>query len=303
MKVALAGATGNLGRPILKALLDAGLLVTVLSRTTGNSPPPATHPNLVVKKVEFDSVPDLKQALEGVEVVVSCLATIAIGSQNPLIDAAEAVGVKRFIPAEFGMDSLNPLCAQLPVCIPKVSTQAYLLEKHKSNPDFTWTSVANGLFLDWGMEVGFIIDPRSRTATLYNGGDVPFSVTLLADIAKAVLGIINNQAKTINRVVYVHSTVTTQNKLIQYAKEKDGREWTTTTKSTAQILEESLAEMDRVAQGTRDIAAAMLGFSACGMWDLEYGCDFSDRLDNEVLGIRELGEPDLKKLVQSFVVE
>ncbi|CAG9990247.1 unnamed protein product [Clonostachys byssicola] len=303
MKVALAGATGNLGRPILKVLLDAGLLVTVLSRATGNSPPPATHPNLVVKKVDFDSVPDLKQALEGVEVVVSCLATTAIGSQNPLIDAAEAVGVKRFIPAEFGMDPLNPLCAQLPVCKPKVSTQAYLLEKYKSNTNFTWTGVANGLFLDWGMEVGFIIDPAKRTATLYNGGDVPFSVTLLDDIAKAVLGIIRNQAKTVNRVVYIHSTVTTQNMLIQYAKEKDGREWTTAVKSTAQVLEESLAEMDRAAQGTGDLATAMLGFSVCGMWDPAYGCDFSDRLDNEVLGIQELSESDLKKLVQSFVVE
>ncbi|CAH0043606.1 unnamed protein product [Clonostachys solani] len=303
MKVALAGASGNLGRPILKALLDAGLLVTVLSRKTGNSPPPAPHPNLVAKKVDFDSVPDLKQALEGVEVVVSCLATIAIGSQNPLIDAAEAVGVKRFIPAEFGMDSLNPLCAELPVCKPKVSTQAYLLEKYKSNPDFTWTSIANGLFLDWGIEVGFLIDPGSRTATLYNGGDVPFSVTLLSDIAKAVLGIINNQAETRNRVVYIHSTLTTQNKLIQYAKEKDDREWTVTTKSTAQVLEESLAELEKAAQGTGDIGAAMIGFSACGMWDPKCGCDFSDRLDNEVLGIRELSESDLKKLVQSFVPE
>ncbi|KAI1380556.1 hypothetical protein F4677DRAFT_190753 [Hypoxylon crocopeplum] len=115
IQVALVGATGNLGLPILEALLGAGYSVTVLSRLGGNSARLRPHPNLTIKEVDFNSVQSLTPALSGAQVVVSCLATLAISSQNPLIDASVAAGVRRFIPAEFGMDSQNPLAVQLPV--------------------------------------------------------------------------------------------------------------------------------------------------------------------------------------------
>jgi len=99
-----------------------------------------------------------------------------------LIDASVAARVRRFIPAEFGMDSRNPLCVRLPVCAPKVDTQKYFQEMADSNDG----CIANGLFLNWGIRVGFIINPASHSATLYNGGDVPLGTTTLADVAKAI---------------------------------------------------------------------------------------------------------------------
>ncbi|KAI5918817.1 oxidoreductase CipA-like protein [Camillea tinctor] len=298
-QVALAGATGNLGTPILQALLNAGFSVTTLSRKGGNSSRLKPHSNLTIREVDFHSVESLTQALLGTQVVISCLATLAIGSQNPLIDAAVAAGVQRFIPAEFGMDSQNPFSAQLPVCAPKVATQKYLQAKSSSNPGFTYTAIANGLFLDWGLEAGIILDIPQHTATLYNGGDVPFSATLLADVAKAVLGVIAHQPETANRVVYVQSTVATQNQLIWYAKEKDGREWDTVIKDTEQIRRESLAELDK---GTgADVDAAMLGFCICGSWNAEYGCDFSGHLDNALLGVTEMSEAEVRALVESYL--
>lgn len=296
-KVALAGATGNLGIPVLEALLDADLSVTVLSRVGGNSSKLKQHPNLTIKHVDFNSTQSLTSALQGVEVVVSCLATLAIGSQNPLIDASVAASVKRFIPAEFGMDSLNPLCVQLPVCTPKAATQEYLQSKVQANPGrFSWTGIANGLFLDWGLQVGFIVDVARHTATLYNGGDIPFSATTLDDVAKAVLGVIHHQTETANRLVYVHSTVTTQNKLIGYAREKDGNRWRTTCKDTETLRMESL---DLLQNG--NTMAAMDGFCVVAMFTPEYGCDFSDRVDNELLGVRGMEEKQVRELVQGFV--
>ncbi|KAF2194393.1 oxidoreductase CipA-like protein [Zopfia rhizophila CBS 207.26] len=298
-QVALAGATGNLGIPILKALLGADFCVTVLSRTGGNSSRLRPNPNLTIKEVDFNSVESLTPALLGAEVVVSCLTTLAIGGQNPLIDASVAAGVKRFIPAEFGMDSRNPLSVQLPVCAPKAATQKYLLEKSNSNPGFTYTSIANGLFLDWGLKMGIIVNPAQHTATLYNGGDVPFSATNLADVAKAVLGVIEHQAQTANRILYIHSALVTQNRLIQYAKDRDGKEWNTIGKDTEKVRQESLAELAKGPQG--DIEAAMLGLCICASWDIDYGCDFSSHLDNELLGVKELSEAELRALVESFL--
>lgn len=298
-QVALAGATGNLGVPILEALLGADFYVTVLSRTGGNSSRLRPNPNLTIKEVDFNSVESLTPALLGVEVVISCLATLAIGNQNALIDASVAAGVKRFIPAEFGMDSRNPLCVQLPVCAPKAATQKYLLEKSNSNPGFTYTSIANGLFLDWGLKMGIIVNPAQHAATLYNGGNVPFSATNLADVAKAVLGVVEHQAQTANRIVYIHSALVTQNRLIQYAKDKDGKEWNTIVRDTEEVKQESLVELAKGPQG--DIEAAMLGFCICASWNIDYGCDFSSHLDNELLGVKELNEAELRVLVESFL--
>lgn len=299
IQIALAGATGNLGGPVLEALLNAGFGVTALSRKGGNSSKLRKHPNLTVKEVNFNSVQSITLALLGSEVVISCLATLAIGSQNPLIDASVSAGVRRFIPAEFGMDSQNSLSVQLPVCAPKAATQKYLLEKSNSNPSFTYTSIANGLFLDWCLKTGIILNPTLHTATLYNGGDVPFSATILADVAKAVIGVIEHQAETANRIVYIHSALVTQNKLIQYAKDKDGREWDTIVKDTEEVKQESVAELAKGSHG--DINAAMLGFCICASWDIHYGCNFSSRLDNELLAVKELSDAELRELVESFL--
>lgn len=299
MTVALAGATGNIGTSVLEALLDANFLVTVLSRIHGNSSKLTPHPSLTIKEVDFNSTTSLMDALQGAEVVISCLATLAIGSQNPLIDASVAVGVKRFIPAEFGMDSRNPLCAALPVCAPKAETQKYLHEKTLCNPRFSWTGVTNGLFLDWGLRVGFILSPAKHTAVLYNGGDIPFSTTTLADVARAILGVINNQDPTANRIIYIHSAVTTQNKLIQYAKEKDGKEWRTTRKNTEDIRQESLLQLAKDTE--EDTAVAMDGFCICASWNADYGCDFSSHLENDLVGVQPMVEDDLRALVGSFL--
>lgn len=299
--VAIAGATGNLGKPVLEALLAAGHTVTALTRPGSNlSKLPLHHPNLVVRQVDFQSADTIAPALEGVDVVVCCLSTAMMSSQAPLIDAAFAAGVTRFIPAEFGMDSANANCMSLPVvCAPKAATQAYLRSKHEADPRFTFTSIANGLFLDWGLEVGFIVDPARRAATLYNGGDVPFSVTLLSDVARAVVGVIGSRDGTANRVVYVQSAVTTQNRLIAYAREKDGRDWTTAVKDTKDLLPECLGLMEK--GGEADVDTAIEGLCICGTMDPDFGADFSRHLDNELLGIEGLDEDGVRAVVHKFV--
>ncbi|KAL4811351.1 hypothetical protein BDV18DRAFT_155956 [Aspergillus unguis] len=302
-QIALAGATGNLGLPILTTLLDKGYTVTVLSRINGSSSKLPSHPNLTIKQVDFTSVESLTTALQQVqppiEVLVSCVATLAIGSQNPLFDAAAAAGVNRFIPAEFGMDSMNPLVLELPVCAPKGKTQEYLNATSASHPGFTWTAIANGLFLDWCLEQGLILDLKAHKATLYDGGEVRFSATLLQDIVRAVVGVIENQSMTRNRVVYVHSAAVTQRQLMGYAREKDGEEWDVVEKSTEEVRRESYDLLNK--GGKDDVDAAMLGFSIVGCFDPRYGCDFSGHLDNELLGVKVLSEDELRGVVEDLL--
>jgi uncharacterized protein YbjT (DUF2867 family) len=296
-RIALAGATGNLGLPVLSALLSAGYSVTALTRIGGKASKLPSNANLTVAPVDFTSVASLSPALDGVQVVVSCFATAALGSQIPLIGASVTAGVTRFIPADFGMDTQNPLAIQLPVGKIKYETQGYLREQAARHPGFSWTAIAVGWFLDWTLQMGIIADVKNRTATLFNGGDVPVSATTLADVAKAVIGVIEHQDETANRLIFVQSARVTQNQLIQYAKEKDGREWNTNVKSTEEVRKEVFEELEQGDDAGVEIALA--GQCNLAMFTTAYGCDFEDRLDNDVVGVEILGEKEIREIVES----
>jgi len=299
IKVALAGATGNVGLPILDALLEANHPVVVLTRkdSSNNSKLPNSS-NITVKEVDYNSVSELTAALEDVKVVVSTLATAVVGAQDPLIDASIAAGVERFLPSEFGSDTVNPNTSKLPVFKYKVDTQKYLESKVKENPNFSYTLLITGPFFDWGLKVGFILNPAKHTGTLYNGGDAKFSTTTLASIGKAVVGVVANLSETKNKAVYVHDTVTTQNQLIAYAKEKDGKEWDTTTKDTKELYEESMKEL----QGGGDIGKAMVGFILSGIFGgEETGGHYEGRDQSELLGVKRMSESEVKAVAQKYL--
>ena len=70
--------------------------------------------------------------------------------QTKMIDAAAEVGVKRFIPSEYGADRSKR-------CHPdfekmqerKSQVLAHLKKKSEENTNLTWTYLASGPFLDW----------------------------------------------------------------------------------------------------------------------------------------------------------
>lgn len=297
LRVAVAGATGGLGIPIVKALLAAGYHVTALTRQGSNNTSKLPKcSNLSIAQVDYSSVQSLENALKGHMAVISTLTSTSVGDQHPLIDGAIAAGVARFIPSEFGSDVLNEQRNQLPVFEGKVRTHEYLKAAAAKYPGFTYTVICTGAFLDWGLH-GFVVNVPERTAIIYNGGDVPFSATNLDTIGRAVVGVIEHLPETANRPVYIHDAVVTQHQLIRYAQEKDGREWKVTHKSTEEMR---LSSLEQLARGNTDwsIPQPLVFSSFLGEG---YGIDFSDHLDNELLGIKGLTEVEVGELVQSLL--
>ena len=293
----MAGATGDLGVPIVKALLAAGYHVTALTREgSNNTSRLPKSSNLSVAQVDYSSVQSLEAALRGHAVVISTLTSTSVGDQNPLIDAAIAAGVARFIPSEFGSDVLNEKRNQLPVFEGKVKTHEYLKAAAAKHPGFAYTVICTGAFLDWGLH-GFVVNVPERTAIIYNGGDVPFSATNLDTIGRAVVGVIEHLPETANRPVYIHDAVVTQNQLIHYAKVKDGREWKVTHKSTEEMR---LSSLEQVAKGNTDWSV-LQNFVFSSFLGEGYGIEFSDHLDNELLGIKGLTEAEVRELVESLL--
>ncbi|KAB8070609.1 hypothetical protein BDV29DRAFT_197889 [Aspergillus leporis] len=293
--VAIAGASGDLGTPVLNALIESNSFnVTVLTRHTSKAQFP---PTVRVIPVNYESIPELTTALKGQDAVISTLTTDAMEVQFALIDAAVAACVKRFIPSEFSADIGNPKAATLPVYQSKIAVSKVLEQKAQENPDFTYTLVRHGPFLDWSLAAGFLFNFKSDTPALYDGGDRHFSTTTLATVGRAVVGTLKHPDETKNRPVYVHDLVTTQRKVYSIVQKlAPERKWTPVNVSTAEMQAKSQLEWDK---GKTDMLAIM-GFLIRAVFAEGYGGEFKD-VDNELLGIEIKTDAELEELVKSVI--
>ncbi|CAJ2507718.1 Uu.00g089040.m01.CDS01 [Anthostomella pinea] len=246
--VALAGATGNVGVPTLKALLETGKFdVTVLIRPGS----PHKFPSGVqVKEVDMASSESLIAALRGQDAVVNATSVPDPSAHIRFVDAAIKAGVRRLIPADFGSDPARVgTPGEFPVFGFKTATFAHLQEITKNSKlgSLTWTVVSNGWFLDWNLENGWMgIDIHKKQAEITSGGNVPTFFTTLETIGKAVASVLLHPAETENRVVYIKSVWKTQNELLALAQEALGADdWKITHQDHKEMYDWSMAEMKK----------------------------------------------------------
>ncbi|KAL7914073.1 hypothetical protein GGI35DRAFT_490392 [Trichoderma velutinum] len=293
--VALTGASGAVGTPVLKALLASGNFnITVLRRNNSKS----TFPdNVKVVDVDFESVDSLTAALAGQDAVVSTVGSTGLGDeQKKLIDAAVAAGVKRIVPSEYGCDLENELTAKLPVFAPKVGVAKYLEEKAKTTP-LTYTLAYSGPFLDWGLEHNFLFKSAGSKPILYDGGDAVFSTSTLETVAQAVVGILNNPEETKNRAVRFQSAALSQNQLLKVAKEvAPERDW---QPEVVKLDDITRVADERLAKGLFDFET-FAPYLIRAINDPRYGPQFPS-LDNELLGLKQLTEVEIKEIVKSKI--
>ena len=107
--VLVAGATGDLGGRIVKALRAKGANVRAVVRASSDPTKVQALETLgvTVVRVGMDSVAEMTVACQGVSCVVSVLAgfrNTVIDTQKVLLDAAVKAGVPRFIPSDYSLD-------------------------------------------------------------------------------------------------------------------------------------------------------------------------------------------------------
>lgn len=298
-KVALAGATGNLGPHILSNLLHAGFEVVVLSRKGSKSTDDLrSHPSLTVALVDYEDRSSLETALEGVDAVVSNLSAPAILLQKNLIDASIAAGVKRYIPSEFGSDLSEPEIRSLPLFATKWTIQEYLFEAITKAPQLNYTILCNGPFLDWSIAHKMIMDLPNHSITYYDGGDVQFSATTLASIGKAVAGILKNPEQTKNRTVYVQDVAVSQKELVEIAKSIDGVSWTIEQADTSEAVASALSELSKP---NPDLFSAAFNQVRRVVFSAAAKPKFL-QLDNQLLGVPEMTPSQLREVISRILV-
>ncbi|KAH7100497.1 NAD(P)-binding protein [Auriculariales sp. MPI-PUGE-AT-0066] len=174
-KFAVAAGAGHVGEFIVKGLLAHGAEITVLSRS-GSTAVPA---GVTVCVVDYGNASSLKAALNGIEVVVSCLAGGGFAVQAALADAAKAAGVKLFVPSEFGIDT-----SVLPRDHLLAGKQA--IAEHLHSIGLPYTRYVTGLHSDYFLSAPFGFDVPNRLFTIVGPGTYPISFTGRPDIAHFV---------------------------------------------------------------------------------------------------------------------
>ena len=107
--IVIAGATGNLGGRIVKALLEKKADVRALVRTITNIEKVEKLEQLGVKvfRIDMSDSKEIAKACEGAFCVVSALAglrDVIIDTQKKLLNGAVMAGVPHFIPSDFSLD-------------------------------------------------------------------------------------------------------------------------------------------------------------------------------------------------------
>ena len=96
----------------------------------------------------------LVEVLTGQDAVVSAVGPLGTEIQKTVIDAAIAAGVRRFVPSEYGYDTINwpkGMIADIAFAMKsKKEVLDYLVQKTKEEGcGLNWTGVGSGAFLDW----------------------------------------------------------------------------------------------------------------------------------------------------------
>lgn len=280
--VALVGAGGNLGPHVLDALLKAGFKVTVIARQSSTYQSSSTDIR-VVRLPDSYPVEDLEDAFQGQDAVVCTV--VPFSANDPrfrLVEAAVRAGVRRFIPAEFGLDMTPEALKVIPDMQQRLDVQKYY--RSKESDTFSWTGIATGLFHDFGLGSAnlFFIDVAARTARILEGGRIPFSTCTMPTIGLAVSRTLQRLEETKNQTLMIQSFVTTQHEILQTVEKVIGEKFAIVRHvSQADIIAESNKKQEAGDAAYRLDLICMLGM-------LEQDIRSKPEFANGILGIEML---------------
>ncbi len=181
--IVLAGAAGDLGTRIARALLTRGAVVRALVRTDASAEDNdrLTALGVTLAPTDVTRVISVAAACEGSACVVSALNglhDVILDRQSVLLDGAVKAGVPRFISSDYSLDFTKTQ--------PGDNRNLDLRREFMARADHApikVTSVLNGAFMDMlGAEMP-IIQPRIRRVLYWGDADQLLDFTTKDDVA------------------------------------------------------------------------------------------------------------------------
>ncbi|KAH9989375.1 NAD-P-binding protein [Russula compacta] len=243
-----AGSTGSI---IVRQFLKdkaAGTIneVVVLTRQGSKT---TIDGDAKVIPVDYSDKESIKNALTGIDVVVSTIASSALGLQVGIAEAAKEVGVKLFIPSEFGgqtegkTEGLHGLKASV--------------QKQLKDLGIPYALFYTGLFADLIWEPHLNLDVRSGKVSVGGDGNTQISFTSVPDIARYLSHVLTHlpaeQLK--NRSFAIAGDTKSFNEIFKAYETKTGKK--------LEVTYIPISDLEaRVAANPRDIASFLHKSSA-----------------------------------------
>ncbi len=231
--------------------------------------------------------------------MVCATSVQSIELQKDIIEAAQKAGVKRFILNEYANSPTNQTF--LPELESFRTVKLQMVEQAKAlaavNPEFTWSALATGNFIDYSLEKypAFGFDLAKKRARLIDDGTEPISATTLEDIGVAVRGILRRPEMTANQYLHIRSTEASQKQILEALEGITGQEWEVKYEDSRELYEKG---KEMFAGGDR---AGMLNLLVVQLF--AKGASRSivvskEESDNELLGVRE---KDVEEVVRAVL--
>ncbi|XP_065855302.1 isoflavone reductase homolog [Euphorbia lathyris] len=261
-KVLIVGATGYIGRRMVKASLEQGHPTYVVQRPEIGLDIEKLQMLLSFKKqgaelvkASFSDHKSLVEAVKKVDVVICTMSGVHFRSHNlllqlKLVDAIKEAGnVKRFLPSEFGMDPSRMGDALEPGR--ETFDQKMVVRKAIEDANIPFTYVSANCFA--GYFVGNLsqletLTPPSQKVCVYGDGNVKVVFMDEDDVATYTIKTIDDP-RTLNKTLYLRPPENTlsQNQLIQIWENISGNKLQKIFISAQDFLA-PIKDMDKAAQ-------------------------------------------------------
>lgn len=303
--IAIVGAGGRIGSLITTALINAGKhTVTAITRSSSTtSLPPGIH---TIQKADYDSHPSLVTALTGQDVLIITLSVSAPrDTQEKLIDAAVAAGVKWIMPNEWGgaHDADAGVAKDTLIGERLRATRAYIAAAGEAR--VSSLGLCCGFWYEFslaGTEARYGFDFAKKSVTFYDEGRGKLSTSTWPLCGRAVAAVLalkvlpedeSDGEPTLSRwrngSVYVASFTVSQRDMFESVLRVTGdkeEEWKVGYEDVRERYKRGLEMMQK---------GEFVGFGILLYARMFYPGspgDFSGRLDNAVLGLPEREDLD-----------
>jgi hypothetical protein len=258
--------------------LEYQVSVLTYSSQTLDLPPHLSSNSVEQKKSDFTSK-SLQEAFTGQDLVISTMFGGDSELQICIIDALVAAGVKRFVPHEFGHDTLN---RDIQTRIPKYAGRAQVLAYLQNNTKgLRWIGIATGYTLDNNLisgDMGF--EMKWHSATIHGIGTELFAASSLKRVGKVVASVIQHWDSVKSNYLYAAGVITSANEVLRCAEKVTDREWTVGSYD----VEDSVSEgQKRIERGFPDAGMALLERSILYDERLNASAPFETQSSNDLL--------------------
>ena len=277
-----------------KSLLESGRFnITALTRPESTS---ELSPSIKVAKASNDDHEALVSALRGQDVLLITLSVTAPqDTEGKLIRAAAEAGVPWVMPNHWGCDvSLEDVVKDVPGFGKVVQAQKDITAAGASS----FLSLATGFWYEWSLAIppSFGFDFPSKTATFFDDGETPMSISTWPQVGRAVTALLSlpikpeddNAERCLenfkNKTIFINSFTMSQKDMFDSVLRVTGdkpEDWTINKEPARERYAsavEALQGGDRMAY-VRMMYTRLFFDDGCGNFEARRG------VSNEILGL------------------